>query len=189
FVPTVDGIIAEHLALETNARPVLLAEYARPTARAFGYLFRCMSRLPGLAEQAELLERMGECVGSAIIAYDCAVDRDRDRRRGEFNPLPEGAEAIQSALSFSRDALIPARPVADPTLGTPPLAPGLSGDLTPLAPLPPVSSDGGKKWFSFCDCCDGFTCCCEGSSCALDSSCDSLGSCGSCDGCGGCDCS
>ncbi len=109
FTAVVDGFIAEHLALEHGGAAVSLAEYVRPTARAFGYVFGLLARLPGLETRADLLTRLGECVGSAVISYDCAVDRDRDARRGDFNPLPEGDEAVPAALCFSRAALEQAR--------------------------------------------------------------------------------
>src|SRR5262245_13311057 len=103
FKDRVAGFIREHLRLEDPQSPITLDNYVRPTAASFGYVFALMARLPGLREQEELLRRLGERVGAAIIAFDCAVDRDRDRRRGDFNPLPAGPAAIQNALAFSRE--------------------------------------------------------------------------------------
>jgi hypothetical protein len=109
FEQRVEGFIAAHLALERPGAEVPLAEYVRPTARAFGYVFSLMSRLEGLSAYADLLRDLGEAVGAAIIAYDCAVDWWRDARRGEFNPLPDGDVSVQTALQCSSDCLARAR--------------------------------------------------------------------------------
>jgi hypothetical protein len=117
FRRTVEGFIRAHVDLERRGRPIELNEYVEPTAWAFAHVFRCMSRLPGLGAQADLLGRLGECVGSAIISFDCAVDRDRDRRRGEFNPLADGPEAVGDALRFSLAALERARQSCEAAFG------------------------------------------------------------------------
>ncbi len=102
FQEHVDGIIAEHLELERRSEPAELSEYVKPTARAFGHVFSLMGLLPGMTPHRDFLKRLGEHVGSAIIAYDCAVDRDRDRQRGDYNPLPDGEEPLVAALALCR---------------------------------------------------------------------------------------
>ncbi len=109
FEQRVEGFIAEHVALERPGAPMPMAEYVRPTARAFGYVFGLMSRLEGMAAHADLLSDLGEGVGAAVIAYDCAVDWRRDARRGEFNPLPDGEESVQEALCLAEEYLAQAR--------------------------------------------------------------------------------
>ena len=86
--------VGEHLELERRGVGVTLDETAEPTSRAFGLLFRGISGLlPGATPgMADALGRLGERIGSAIIRYDCAVDRETDERRGEFNPLRSAAE-------------------------------------------------------------------------------------------------
>jgi hypothetical protein len=105
FAGRVDGFVADHLTLEKPGRPVPLADYTRPTANAFGYVFGLAARLPGLEARQELLCRLGQHVGAAIIAFDCAVDWPRDQRRGHFNPLPDGEESAAAALAYSRQRL------------------------------------------------------------------------------------
>jgi hypothetical protein len=115
FERRLDAFIQEHLALERRGEPVELAEYVRPTARAFGYVFALFWRAGGVSlliaydqgadaprSPEEFLQALGEHVGSAIVAFDCAVDRDRDRQRGAYNPLPDGDDAVRDALALSR---------------------------------------------------------------------------------------
>jgi hypothetical protein len=118
FSQKVDAFVAEHLRLEApltslpdregagrSRAAFSLEEYAQPTAAAFGYVFSLFGRLSGMETHAELLEELGEYVGKAIIAFDCAMDWHKDQRRGEFNPLPDGAESVEAALAFSRRQL------------------------------------------------------------------------------------
>ncbi len=98
FGLNVDRLVADHHALEQRASPVALAEYVEPTALSFGYVFGLMSRLPGLAHRKEILTELGRKLGAAIIAFDCAVDWTRDRRRGEYNPLPDESAAAGAML-------------------------------------------------------------------------------------------
>ncbi|MBI1916809.1 MAG: hypothetical protein HYS12_19045 [Planctomycetes bacterium] len=105
FARRVEQFITGHLALEKVGRALSLEDYARPTAEAFRYVFGLMARLPGLESRHEVLARLGEHVGAAIIAFDCAADWHKDRRRGEFNPLPDGEASVQAALASCRDRL------------------------------------------------------------------------------------
>jgi hypothetical protein len=63
-----------------------------------------MSRLPGLAARKDVLTDLGRKLGAAIIAFDCAVDWNRDRRRGEYNPLADET-AVAGAMAFAADHL------------------------------------------------------------------------------------
>ena len=105
FTERVEQFIEDHLALEKAGTAVELTDYARPTADAFGYVFGLMARLPGLESRQELLDRLGQHVGAAIIAFDSAVDWPRDRRRGDFNPLPDGEQSAKAALTYCRERL------------------------------------------------------------------------------------
>ncbi|MGD9714878.1 MAG: DUF5685 family protein [Thermomicrobiales bacterium] len=117
FKRRVTGFIDEHLALEKTSSAISLDDYVRPTARAFGYVFSLMARLPHMQAHETLLHRLGEYVGAAIISFDCAVDRDRDHRRGDFNPLGDGPAPVQSALRFSNDQLDRARLLCETAFG------------------------------------------------------------------------
>ena len=105
FAGRVERFVADHLALEQPGTSVALADYTRPTADAFGHVFSLLARLPGLEPQQELLRRLGQHIGAAIIAYDCAVDWPRDQRRGHFNPLPDGDESAEAARAYSLERL------------------------------------------------------------------------------------
>jgi Family of unknown function (DUF5685) len=104
FAANVRALIADHHVLERRGGTIPLDEYVVPTANAFGYVFGLQANLPGLADHRDRLIRIGRSVGASLIAFDCAVDWKRDRRRGEFNPLPDEASAI-AALERSADWL------------------------------------------------------------------------------------
>jgi hypothetical protein len=97
---TVANYLHQHASLEQRPGPIALEQYAQPTAAAFGYVFGLACKLRGLERHGDILTAIGRHVGAALIAYDCAVDWVRDRRRGEFNPLPDRAATIDS-LRFS----------------------------------------------------------------------------------------
>lgn len=102
------AFVSEHLALERQIDPIPLDEYAAPTADAFGYIFSLATRIPSPMAQSpdaldsteKLFQRIGRAIGAAIISYDCAVDWQRDRRLGQFNPLPD-QDAVESAIDVS----------------------------------------------------------------------------------------
>lgn len=104
FDDTVNGFLATHAKLEARTDAIPLAEYVEPTSQAFGYVFGLAARLPGMGHAAEPLTAIGRGVGSALLAFDCAVDWQKDRKRGEFNPLPDEA-AVRAAMRFSVNEL------------------------------------------------------------------------------------
>lgn len=101
--------VARHVELEARQDSVTLDAVVQPTARAFGLLFEGVAECgpsPTDGDRAAL-RRLGERLGAAIIRFDCAVDRERDARRGEFNPLrsiDEGEEAYDAALDDLQEA-------------------------------------------------------------------------------------
>jgi hypothetical protein len=97
--------VEEHLALEAAGQEVPIRDYCRPSARAFGYVFSLMAGLPGLQPRRSLLESVGELIGSAIVAFDCAADWEGDQQTKGYNPLKTRAE-VQNAAEYSRDCLI-----------------------------------------------------------------------------------
>ncbi len=99
FAANVRQLIADHHRLEQLGEPISVEEYTEPTANAFGYVFSRMAKLNGLGAHENLLMAVGRHVGAALIAFDCAVDWRRDRRRGEFNPLPD-EDAVHAAMVF-----------------------------------------------------------------------------------------
>ncbi|HEX3147952.1 MAG TPA: DUF5685 family protein [Gemmataceae bacterium] len=116
FGRNVEQLIADHHQLETKNEPVMLEQYVEPTALSFGYVFSLMARLPGMFEHRDVLATLGRHLGSAIIAFDCAVDWKRDRRRGEFNPLAD-EDAVANARLQAADRLADAEGLARRTFG------------------------------------------------------------------------
>lgn len=96
FRVTVREYINEHLELEQTNHPIKIGDYSTPTGNAFGYTFGLLSKLDSMSQHRAALLAVGEQVGRAIIAFDCAVDWERDRKRGEFNPLPDTAAVAES---------------------------------------------------------------------------------------------
>jgi hypothetical protein len=114
FGAAIGATIEAHLAIERSSRPVDLAVYARPTADAFGHVFR---RLPGVgAARGDLLEDLGRHIGTAIIAFDCAIDWPRDRVTGSYNPLP-GGPSLAGAIELARTELASAERACRVALG------------------------------------------------------------------------
>lgn len=109
LVERLRGEVTRHIAMEASRELVTLDAIVAPTSRAFGLLFEgvagcCPSPTD---EDRAALRRLGERLGSAIIRFDCAVDRERDARRGEFNPLrsaEEGEDSYDAALEDLHDA-------------------------------------------------------------------------------------
>ncbi len=90
--------VGDHLAVERTGDEASLSETVRPTAAGFGHLFAGLAGTLPLQRRAasrDALRSLGERIGAAIIRHDCAVDREADLKRGEFNPLrsPEESEA------------------------------------------------------------------------------------------------
>lgn len=91
-VDRLDGF--EHTQLRVEVPGVTgPARAARPTAEALGLVFAALADLPGTAvavrtaETRETLRALGRAVGRVIYLVDAFEDLDRDRRKGEFNPL------------------------------------------------------------------------------------------------------
>ncbi|MEZ6031885.1 MAG: DUF5685 family protein [Planctomycetaceae bacterium] len=81
---------------------VSLAEYSEPTAYGFGAVFEAFAELlrPADREMTARFRDIGECVGRAIISWDCAVDFEHDRIKGQFNLLKSEADVL-SAFEFA----------------------------------------------------------------------------------------
>lgn len=105
FHERVTSAIGQHLELERRSSSPSLESYSEPTSAAFAYVFELFAKaLHGSEVDASELHAIGDAVGRAIIAFDCAVDYRRDRRLGRYNPLGGTAEC-QSALVESQRAL------------------------------------------------------------------------------------
>ena len=112
--------VRDHLAIERTGDGASLSDTVRPTAAGFGHLFAGLANT-FTAERRErsrgALRDLGERIGAAIIRHDCALDREADQARGEFNPLrtPEESEAaIDDALDDLTTAALEWREFAGP---------------------------------------------------------------------------
>jgi len=109
FQQRVTAIVDQHHQLETPGVNHPIDHYATPTAEAFGYLFELMTvaaEMSGRARQGirDLAKFVGQQVGRAVIAFDCAVDFKRDQKSGDFNPLPN-EDYIDQSLGYSARCL------------------------------------------------------------------------------------
>lgn len=116
FATTVEGMIRTHLNLEAGGDRIEIARYTQPTAEAFSFVFRQAAKLPRMTEYEELLGQLGEQIGGALIAFDCAADWARDRRRGEFNPLMDWSE-VEGSIQYSCSRLLAAESACQEAFG------------------------------------------------------------------------
>lgn len=112
FGTRLKSIFEKHARMEAIERAVPLERYCGPTGNAFalvyGILPRAISQACGGHVDSAMVDYFRTCgklVGEALIAFDCAVDFEADRRRGHFNPLASSAE-IRSAFEFSQRRLV-----------------------------------------------------------------------------------
>jgi hypothetical protein len=93
----------DQVAME-NAGSDNLDTFARPTGRAFRYLFSVFANLFHGDGYAEAFPHIGELVGQSMIAWDCAQDWESDAKRGQFNPVRDSISA-DGAHAFAIDRL------------------------------------------------------------------------------------
>ena len=116
FEDRIDQYINRHLEFERAGGCVALHDYTQPTAEAFGYVFGLMSAVRGAGVDTDALAIVGQQIGAALIAFDCAFDWQTDRKKGEFNPLPDEA-AVHSAVAYCQDRLIAAAHICRRSFG------------------------------------------------------------------------
>ncbi len=89
--------IEEHANLEASGCDDLEA-YCQPTANGFGEVFRSFAAALGKKDDgiARVFANLGRHLGVAIIAWDCAVDFQKDLVKGEYNPLADDEDVRRS---------------------------------------------------------------------------------------------
>ena len=96
FEANLRQVLAAQQAIEEK-KQVTLAEFQAPTARGFADIFAMFARLKTSdTSTCETIEAIGNHVGAAIIAFDCAVDWKRDRKSGNYNPLLNSTEVLDA---------------------------------------------------------------------------------------------
>lgn len=92
----VQEILEAHRQTEQAGHYPSIEDYSRPTGDGFALVFRTLaSTIGGTVEQFEF---QGRCIGQAIVSWDCAVDFERDRIYGEFNPLRNVTDVANSLM-------------------------------------------------------------------------------------------
>lgn len=96
-------ILDTQVAREAN--PESLAHVAEPTALATALFFSHGARVVGREDLSESMHRIGHRFGFLIYALDAFEDRERDAKRGDFNPLLalSGVDARAEILSAVTD--------------------------------------------------------------------------------------
>jgi hypothetical protein len=93
----IDKEIKFHLELENSQEVVRLNNYLLPTANAFGTLFEMVPAPDLNSGSTHSLFTIGFHLGAAILAVDCFFDWESDLRRGSYNPVHNGVEAVDAA--------------------------------------------------------------------------------------------
>ena len=108
LVARIERLVDEHIDLEHQPFSGSPEDYAAPTANAFGLVFRCFAeQLSAKSDeqversQVDLFYKIGQGIGAGILLSDCVFDFQKDRRRGEFNPIenPNQLALYQQAAS------------------------------------------------------------------------------------------
>ena len=98
----INQAVRQHSDLEHSGHRLPLDQYAQPTGDGFAFAFEGIAsglQCSASVDRADQMMSIGRRVGQAIIAWDCAVDFDRDRITGNYNPLPDES-AIRHAFHY-----------------------------------------------------------------------------------------
>ena len=83
--------------IESRGSELTLTDFVQPTARGVASVARMMpgaAKLPGFQD---FLWRLGQHLGVAFVAADCALDWRDDLKSGECNPVKNVTDAVESA--------------------------------------------------------------------------------------------
>ncbi len=94
----ISSVIERHAELEASGCDELEV-YCKPTADGFGEVFRSFAAAIGRKDAGSVrtFAEIGRNLGAAIIAWDCAVDFQKDLVKGEYNPL-SGEEDVRRSF-------------------------------------------------------------------------------------------
>ena len=99
---TLADCVGAHLEMERRGDSIEIEHYVKPTAVAFESVFAAFAARFRLDENLGIGE-IGRSLGAAIIAADCVADFERDRKRGEFNPLRSASERGAAIMLAQRE--------------------------------------------------------------------------------------
>lgn len=90
----INDFVESHLAMESTLAPsTSFLDFAQPTANSFQLIFQAFGKL--CKNRAGIVSNFGEigsAVGQSILIGDCFFDFERDRSKGDFNPIRTVAE-------------------------------------------------------------------------------------------------
>ncbi|MCA9058880.1 MAG: hypothetical protein KDA85_10280 [Planctomycetaceae bacterium] len=90
-------ILDRHRQLEQSGGAIAIEDYCQPTGDGFALLFSALAAV--CRGPVDEFAAVGRSLGQAIIAWDCAVDFQRDRIYAEFNPLRSETD-VRGSLQF-----------------------------------------------------------------------------------------
>ena len=108
---TIQQFLHQHAELEKTGKPISIEKYCKPTSRAFGYVYGLLGKLCGSRSFQDTVTDVGQEIGSALIAFDCAMDWEADQSTGDFNPIAS-REEVRDALEYSANCLLRGIPVS-----------------------------------------------------------------------------
>jgi hypothetical protein len=98
FNDQVNGFVEAHLATEDADATISIEDYCIPTADAFSYVFGLSPAAVSCDHLRKFFATLGREIGTALIAFDCAMDWEADLRSGSFNPLRDGEQAREGLV-------------------------------------------------------------------------------------------
>ena len=103
YAPSVTGQVAAaiktHHVMEFDDAAVSIDDYSNPAGDGFAAVFEGFVDAISESTNSEVravFSKVGHSIGKAIIAWDCAVDFEKDRINGEFNPLQNETDVQRS---------------------------------------------------------------------------------------------
>lgn len=110
-VSQVRAWMAGQNGIETRSRD--LHACSQPTMTAYGEVVGHLAVVCGVPQVRPVLRELGQSLGFLVYAHDAWDDWERDRRRGQFNPLHPFP-----IITGRREALLPALEAALQSLGS-----------------------------------------------------------------------
>ncbi|BDH58218.1 DUF5685 family protein [Tsukamurella sp. PLM1] len=177
-VPEALAGLAEQARIE--ARATELAEVTAPTAAVVGEMFAASATLAGRPENAAPLAELGRAYGEFAHLADALEDLQRDRARGDYNPLDATGTTREQAVERLRalqdiaiellgrvrlrdDRLV--RPLLLAAMATVLVANGAQSRKKPDDKAAKKLVQAGEAKQNADDCCDGDCCCGDGCCC------------------------
>jgi hypothetical protein len=128
---TLKQLVAEHVEGEESRAFRDVPHFAEATAAAFRLLFNLFGKLCSRRLDCPIeLGQLGEAIGNGLIAADCIIDWERDRRRAVYNPIRNGQE-FSTARDFALQSLTMARCVCEELIDQSPRTVGQRRAMTP----------------------------------------------------------